>query len=109
MKSVVNFCKKFKTLKRFNSHYLPVTSLNEMESAIVENTRKFSNSIILPKVREMDEKEELDKNILTSLFDNGLMGIEIPEKYGGSGLNFMSSILVIEELAKVDPSISGKY
>ena len=54
----------------------------------------------------MDEKEEMDSEIIKQCFEQGLCGLEIPEKYGGSELNFMSSILAIEELAKVDPAVS---
>jgi short-chain 2-methylacyl-CoA dehydrogenase len=81
-------------------------SLTETEKLIQESTRDFALKVIEPKVREMDEKEEMDKDVLQKCFEQGLCGLEIPEKYGGSELNFMSSILAIEELAKVDPSVS---
>lgn len=48
----------------------------------------------------------MDDRLLKGLFDNGLMGIEIPEEYGGAGSNFMTSILAVEEIAKVDPAVS---
>jgi len=54
----------------------------------------------------MDAESKLDPNILKAAFEYGLMGIEIPEKYGGSGMTFFDSIIAIEELAKVDPSVS---
>lgn len=57
-------------------------------------------------VSKMDKESKLDPKLLDSLFEVGLMGIEIPEEFGGSGANFTSSIIAIEELAKVDPSIS---
>ena len=60
---------------------------------------------ILPKV-EMDESSELDPTILSELFEMGLMGIEIPEEYGGAGGSFTTAVLAIEALAKVDPSVS---
>lgn len=71
-----------------------------------ESVNKFANDMILPKVREMDEKEQMDPEIVEQLFEQGLMGIEIPEKYGGAGMNFTSAIVGIEELARVDPSVS---
>eukprot|EP01080_Neovahlkampfia_damariscottae_P004513 gene4513-7891_t len=82
------------------------SSLSETELLIQESTRDFAKKIIQPKVREMDENEEMNADILKKCFDQGLCGLEIPEKYGGSELNFMSAILAIEELAKVDPSVS---
>lgn len=71
-----------------------------------ESVQKFANDMILPKVREMDEAEKMDPQIVEQLFEQGLMGIEIPEKYGGAGMNFTSAIVGIEELARVDPSVS---
>jgi alkylation response protein AidB-like acyl-CoA dehydrogenase len=57
-------------------------------------------------VKEMEEKGKQDENILKGLFENGFMGIEIDQEYGGTGSNFMTSILTVEELSKVDCSIS---
>ena len=54
----------------------------------------------------MDEAEAMDPSIVEQLFGQGLMGIEIPESYGGSGMNFTAGIVGIEELARVDPSVS---
>lgn len=67
---------------------------------------KFSQEVILPKVRDMDEAESMDPVIVEQLFEQGLMGIEIPEEYGGAGMNFTAAIVAIEELARVDPSVS---
>lgn len=73
---------------------------------MAESVSKFATEVIGPKVREMDEAEAMDPAIVEQLFEQGLMGIEIPEEYGGSGMNFTSAIVAIEELAKVDPSVS---
>lgn len=54
----------------------------------------------------MDEAEAMDPAVVEQLFEQGLMGIEIPEEYGGAGMNFTAAIVGIEELAKVDPSVS---
>lgn len=71
-----------------------------------ESVSKFANDVILPKVRDMDEAEKMDPAIVEQLFEQGVMGIEIPEEYGGAGMNFTAGILAIEELARVDPSVS---
>ena len=73
---------------------------------MAESVAKFAAEQIAPKVREMDENEKMDPNLIEKLFEQGLMGIEIPEEYGGSGMNFTSAIVGIEELARVDPSVS---
>ncbi|KAL5615409.1 hypothetical protein BROUX41_005456 [Berkeleyomyces rouxiae] len=84
----------------------PITHLSEIESAMKETVSKFANDMILPKVRDMDEAEAMDPAVVEGLFEAGLMGIEIPEVYGGAGMGFTSAIVGIEELARVDPSVS---
>ncbi|EQB49884.1 hypothetical protein CGLO_10737 [Colletotrichum gloeosporioides Cg-14] len=73
---------------------------------MAETVSKFANDVIAPKVREMDEAENMDPTIVEQLFEQGLMGVEIPEEFGGAGMNFTSAIIGIEELARVDPSVS---
>lgn len=73
---------------------------------MAEAVQKFANDVILPKVRDMDEAEEMDPTIVEQLFEQGIMGVEIPEEYGGAGMNFTAAIVGIEELARVDPSVS---
>eukprot|EP00026_Physarum_polycephalum_P008614 Phypoly_transcript_08705.p1 GENE.Phypoly_transcript_08705~~Phypoly_transcript_08705.p1 ORF type:complete len:372 (+),score=56.42 Phypoly_transcript_08705:335-1450(+) len=73
---------------------------------IRSTVHKFSRERIAPKVREMDEKAHMDSGILKECFELGFMGIEIPSEYGGSGLSFTSSVIAIEELAKIDPAVS---
>jgi len=84
----------------------PIFHLNEVEVAMAEAVSKFANETILPKVRDMDEAENLDPALVEQLFEQGLMSVEIPEKFGGAGMNFTAAIVGIEELAKVDPSVS---
>jgi short-chain 2-methylacyl-CoA dehydrogenase len=84
----------------------PITHLSEIEASMAEAVSKFAADVIGPKVREMDEEETMDPAVVEQLFEQGLMGIEIPEKYGGAGMNFTAAIVGIEELAKVDPSVS---
>ena len=67
---------------------------------------KFAAEVVRPRVRDMDEAEQMDAAVVEQLFEQGLMGIEIPEEYGGAGMNFTSAIVGIEELARVDPSVS---
>ncbi|EMD59609.1 hypothetical protein COCSADRAFT_40781 [Bipolaris sorokiniana ND90Pr] len=84
----------------------PITHLSETEMLMGDSVSKFANDVVLPKAREMDEAEAMDPAVVEQLFEQGLMGIEIPEEYGGSGMNFTSAIIAIEELARVDPSVS---
>jgi short/branched chain acyl-CoA dehydrogenase len=84
----------------------PISHLSETEMLMADSVQKFANDAILPKVRDMDEAEMMDPTVVEQLFEQGLMGIEIPEEYGGSGMNFTSAIIAIEELARIDPSVS---
>src|ERR1700759_4844787 len=80
--------------------------MSEIEAAMADSVSKFANDVIAPKVREMDENEAMDPTVVEQLFEQGLMGVEIPEEYGGAGMNFTAAIVGIEELARVDPSVS---
>ncbi|CAM1511732.1 Fc.00g092450.m01.CDS01 [Cosmosporella sp. VM-42] len=84
----------------------PITHLSETEAAMAEAVSKFATDVILPRAREMDEAEKMDPAIVEQLFEQGLMSVEIPEEYGGAGMNFTSAIIGIEELARADPSVS---
>lgn len=83
---------------------LPLTHLNDEEQLFQESVASFCRSKLAPHVAEMDDKGEFRKDILKAFFELGLMGIEIPENYGGSGTNFFMSILAVEELSAVDAS-----
>lgn len=84
----------------------PLSHMSETESMMAESVSKFANEVVAPKVRDMDENEAMDPEIVERCFEQGFMGVEIPEEYGGSGMNFTSAIFAIEELARVDPSVS---
>jgi alkylation response protein AidB-like acyl-CoA dehydrogenase len=84
----------------------PITHFSETEAMMAESISKFAQEKIMPKVREMDEAEKMDPVLVEQLFEQGLMGVEIPEEYGGAGMNFTAAIVSIEELARVDPSVS---
>lgn len=80
--------------------------MSEVEEMMADSVSKFANEVIAPRVRDMDEAENMDPEVVERCFEQGLMGIEIPEEFGGSGMNFTSAIVGIEELARVDPSVS---
>ncbi|PIC52334.1 hypothetical protein B9Z55_002484 [Caenorhabditis nigoni] len=85
----------------------PLQVFSEQENSFVDTVRRFATNVIKPVVREMDAKSEMTEAVIKGCFDNGLMGVEIPEKYGGPGSTFFDAVLIIEELAKVDPSVSA--
>lgn len=83
-----------------------ITMQSDDERMFVEEVEKFARDRIAPKVLEMDEAEKMDRSIIDQCFEMGLMGIEVPEQYGGAGCSFSLGIFAIEALAKVDPSVS---
>lgn len=82
-----------------------LSTLNEEETMFREAVRDFAESEIAPRTAGMDERQAFDEDLLPQLFELGLMGIEIPEEMGGAGSTFFTSILVVEELSRVDPAI----
>ncbi len=83
-----------------------LTMLTEDELAFRDAVRAFAESEIKPHVIHMDEKAEMNKEIIQKLFEMGLMGIETPEKWGGAGANFTMACLAVEEIGRVDGSVS---
>jgi alkylation response protein AidB-like acyl-CoA dehydrogenase len=83
----------------------PLTILAEDELIFRDSVRDFAEDHIRPLVREMDEQAKIPRTLIDRLFDLGVMGIEVPETYGGAGGRFFHSVLVVEELSRVDPSV----
>ncbi|MDR5728900.1 MAG: acyl-CoA dehydrogenase [Terriglobia bacterium] len=79
--------------------------LTEDETLFRDSVRQFARETISPLVREMDEHQKMDASLIRQLFELGLMGMEIPEAYGGSSGTFFEVILAIEEVSAVDPSV----
>ena len=83
---------------------MPLVALTEDEVLFRDNIRQFADETIRPHVHEMDEKGVFDHGLIDQFFQLGLMGIEIPEQYGGGGGTFFEAILAVEEFSRVDPS-----
>jgi alkylation response protein AidB-like acyl-CoA dehydrogenase len=82
----------------------PLTTLTEDEILFRDNIRQFADERIRPHVKEMDEKGIFNQDLIQEFFQLGIMGIEIPEEYGGGGAKFFEAILAVEELSRVDAS-----
>ena len=83
----------------------PLTQLTEDEAMFRDAVRQFAEEVIAPRVHAMDEAAEMDPDLIPQLFELGLMGVEVPEKWGGTGLSFFTATLVVEELSRIDPSV----
>jgi len=82
----------------------PLVALTEDEVLFRDTVRQFAQESIQPHVKEMDEKGVFEPSLIRQFFELGLMGIEIPEQYGGGGGTFFEAILAVEELSAVDAS-----
>ena len=83
-----------------------LTVLSEDEIAFKEAVRSFAESEIKPQVHKMDHDAKMNPDLIKKLFEMGLMGIETPEKFGGAGSSFTMACLAVEELGRVDGSVS---
>jgi alkylation response protein AidB-like acyl-CoA dehydrogenase len=83
----------------------PLTLLTEDERLFRDSVRDFADAEVRPLVRAMDEHAKMDAGLLPRLFDLGVMGIEVPDAFGGAGGRFFHSVLAVEELSRVDPSV----
>ena len=83
----------------------PLSVLSEDERMFRDAVRDFALAEVAPRVRAMDESQEIDSQLVRQLFEMGLMGVEIPESMGGTGASFFTSVLVVEELSRVDPAV----
>jgi alkylation response protein AidB-like acyl-CoA dehydrogenase len=82
----------------------PLTLLNDEESLFRQSVREFAEQQIRPLTPEMDEHGKFSPDLIRQFFELGLMGVGIPEEYGGQGGSFFNSILAVEELSRVDAS-----
>ena len=84
----------------------PLTTLTEDERLLRNSVRAFANAEIRPQVRQMDERQTIPRVLLDGLFALGVMGLEIPDEFGGGNARFFHATLVVEALARVDPSVA---
>ena len=82
-----------------------LTQLSEEEQLFQASVQEFARDQISPLVRTMDDAQQFDRGLLKQLFELGLMGIEVPEEYGGAGGTFFDAILAVEAVSAVDPSV----
>jgi alkylation response protein AidB-like acyl-CoA dehydrogenase len=83
----------------------PLTVLTEDEEIFCKTVREFSAQEIAPRVAEMERNGCYDPELIPKLFDLGVMAIETPERWGGSGGTFFLSVLAVEEISRVDASV----
>ena len=83
-----------------------LTILSEEEELFRASVREFAEGEVRPRVEAMEHASKLDPELIKQCFELGLMAIESPEEYGGAGSTIFNAILAIEELARVDASVS---
>ncbi|HWI18296.1 MAG TPA: acyl-CoA dehydrogenase [Vicinamibacterales bacterium] len=82
-----------------------LTRLAEDEVIFRDSVYEFADKEIRPLTREMDEHAKFNPDLLKKLFEMGLLSVEVPESYGGAGGTFFHSVLAVESLSRVDPSV----
>ena len=83
-----------------------LTELTEEELLLQTTVRRFAAEVVSPEVRRMDEEQQFVPGLIDKLAELGLLGVEVPEDLGGAGGTFFDSILAVEALAAVDPSVA---
>jgi len=83
----------------------PLTVLSEDEVLLRQSVREFAEAQVRPLIREMDDAAHFSAGLIEELFKLGVMSVEIPEAHGGAGGTFFHSVVVVEELSRVDPSV----
>ena len=83
----------------------PLTRLTDDEQLFRQSVLEFAVREVQPRVRDMDEHAKMPRDLVERLFDLGVMGIEIPEEFGGAGARFFHAVLAVEALSTVDPSV----
>ena len=83
-----------------------IVELNENQIAIKDTIREFSEKQIKQRIMEFDEAQKFPIDIMEQLGELGFLGILIDEKYGGAGLGYTEYAIIVEEIAKIDPSVS---
>ncbi|CAF1104137.1 unnamed protein product [Adineta ricciae] len=115
---LVTTARLFRTIRPkssiFRSRNLSTTPINqslynlsEEEQLIKETVARFGKEHVEPYIREMEEAGAFKPELMKAIFDQGLMAVDVPVEYGGSGQTFFSSVLVIEEMSKIDPSVAS--
>lgn len=94
--SLNKFSSEENGIREAGTHNLYLHNIIHLNCMYVCVVKDFAVNEIKPRVREMDEKEEMNPEIIKKLFELGFMGLEVPAKYDGSEFSFTSSIIVIE-------------
>src|SRR5436305_7837761 len=85
----------------------PLTVLSEEEQMFQQSVREFAVERIRPLVHDMDHDAKMSPDLIREFFDLGVMGIEVPDQWGGAGSSFFTAVLVVEELSDVDAPRGG--
>lgn len=83
-----------------------LTVLSEEEELFRASVREFAEGEVRPRVEQMEHASKLDGDLIKQCFELGLMAVESPEEYGGAGSTIFNAVLAIEEIARVDASLS---
>lgn len=89
-----------------NTYRKALTHLEPEEASFRQSVRRFAEQEVRPLTRSMEAETSIPPGLLAQFFRLGLMGIEVPEAFGGSGAHMMEVVLAVEELSRVDASVA---
>jgi alkylation response protein AidB-like acyl-CoA dehydrogenase len=104
-KVMITFALEIDVTTNTEQRNLALTMLSEDERLFRDSVYGFADREVRPLVRDMDEHAKIPQGLIDKLFDLGVMGIEIPESFGGGGATFFHAALAVEAVSRVDPSI----
>src|ERR671923_946057 len=84
----------------------PLTKLSEEEELFRDTVREFAEREVRPRVADMEKTSAIEPALPRQCFELGLMGIDVPESYGGAGGSLLMTVLAVEELSAVDASVA---
>ena len=85
------------------------TRVNEELDLLRETVRRFAETEIAPRAAEMDEKNEFPADLWKKLGELGLLGMTIPEAYGGAGMSYLAHVIAMEEISRASASVGLSY
>src|SRR5207344_2985892 len=82
------------------------TQMTDQQNELRASVRAFAESEIAPRVRAMDESKQFPHELFRKMAPMGYLGVTVPEKYDGAGMTYQDYVIIIEEIARVDPAIA---
>ncbi|WWC57652.1 uncharacterized protein I303_100185 [Kwoniella dejecticola CBS 10117] len=108
-RTAIHFRSSVSAVRRYTSYNEAVAGLTEAQQEFRNAVHDFAQKEIAPRAEEIDKKNELPADIFPKLGEMGLLGVTVPEKWGGLGLGYLEHTIAMEELSRASASIALSY